>query len=80
MLATSNGFMAKNSGSRTKPDARDSTKPSTSFLETEEDPHTPITKETVDTRPTVEEDSTSTTETKDASPPLKAETTWMLTP
>ena len=62
------------------PDARDSTKPSISFLETEEDHHTPITKETAGTKPTVEEDNISITEIEDASPPLKAETTWMSTP
>ena len=79
MLATSNGFMAKNLGSRTKLDAKDSTKSLVLSLETEEDHHTPITKETADTRPTAEEDNISTTETEDASPPLKAETTWMST-
>ena len=78
MLATSNGSMAKNSEGKTMPDARDSTKPSILFLKTEEDHHTPITKGTADTRITTEEDSTMGTE--DASPLLKAETTWMLTP
>ena len=80
MLATSNGFMAKNSGSRTKLDAKDSTRSLVSFLKMGKDHHILITKETVDTRPTAEEDSISTTETEDASPPLKAETTWMSTP
>ena len=60
--------------------AKDSTKSLASFLEMEEDHHTPITKGTVDTRPTAEKDSISTTEIEDASPPLKAETTWMSTP
>ena len=77
MLATSNGFMAKNSEGKMMPDARDSTKPSISLLETEEDYHTPIIKGTMDTRPTTEEDSTM--ETKDTSLSLKAETTWMST-
>ena len=53
--------MAKNSEGKMMPDARDSTKPSISLLETEED-------------------SISTMETEDASPPLKAETTWMSMP
>ena len=63
-----------------KLDAKDSTKSLASFLEMEEDHHTPITKETADTRPTAEEDSISTTEIRDASPPLKAETTWTSMP
>ena len=75
MLATSNGFMAKNSEGKMTPDTRDSTKPSISLLETEEDHHIPIIKGTTDTRPTTEEDST--TETKDTLPPLKVETTWI---
>ena len=73
MLAILNGFMAKNLEGKTMPDARDSIKPSTLFLEMEEDHHIPITKGTVDFRPTVEEDST--TEIEDASLPLKVETT-----
>ena len=76
MLAISNGFMDKNLESKMMPDERDSTKPSILFLEMEEDHHTHTTKETVGTRPTVEEDST--TETEDTLPPLKVETTWML--
>jgi len=84
MLAISNGFMAKNSERRMMPDAKDSTEPSISLLATEEDHHIHTTKETVDinpttdTRTTVEEDKT--TETEDASPLHKAETTWMSTP
>ena len=75
MPAISNGFMARNSEGKMMPDTRDSTKPSISFLKTEEDHHTPITKETAGIRPTTEEDSTM--ETEDTSPPLKVETTWM---
>jgi len=84
MLAISNGFMAKNSESRTMPDARDFTEPSISLLKMEEDYRTHTTKETtdinptMDTRTTVEEDRT--TETEDASPLPKPETTWTLTP
>ena len=83
MLAILNGFMVKNSESRTMPDARDSIEPSIFLLKTEEDHRTHTIKETVDiktvdTRTTVEEDKT--TETEDASPLPKAETTWMSTP
>ena len=70
--------MAKNLESKMMPDMRDSTKPSTLPHEMEEDYHTPTTKEIMDTRPTVAEDNT--TETKDALPLLKAETTWMSMP
>jgi len=83
-LAISNGFTAKNSESRTMPDARDSTEPSISLLTTEEDHRTHTTKETADINPTtdtktiVEEDKTM--ETEDTSPLHKAETTWTLTP
>jgi len=66
------------------PDARDSTEPSISLLKMEEDHHTHTIKETTDinptadTRTTVEEDKTM--EIEDASPPLRAETTWTSMP
>ena len=66
------------------PDAKNSTEPSTSLLETGEDHCTYTIKETADinptadTRTTAEEDKPM--ETEDTSPLPKAETTWMLTP
>ena len=60
------------------PDAKDSTEPSISLLETEEDHHTHTIKETVDINPTADTRTTveETIETEDASPLHKAETTW----
>jgi len=66
------------------PDARDSTEPSISLLATEEDHRTHTTKETADINPTADtrtiEEEDKTMETEDASPPHKAETTWMSMP
>jgi len=83
-LAISNGFMAKNSGTRMMPDIRDFTKPSISLLEMEEDYYTYTTKETVDTKEIADTRQTAEdnriAEIEDASLPLKVATIWTSMP